>query len=134
MKKLITLTAVLVATLAIADVQIRERNSDVDGDTTITITDYSRVLSTVDDVQVSGQTNTYTASVTSYFSSGGTAYTNTYAYLGSVASVQGSEAEQFYNSDADASTDDAGWLKPGDVLTISGSTQTLYKVVLEKAD
>jgi hypothetical protein len=134
MKKLLTITAVLVACLAVADVQVRERISDIDGDTTITVTDYSRVVSVVGDVQVSGQTNTYTVSNQSIFTSSATAYTNTYAYLPSVADIQGSEAEQFYNSDSDANTDDAGWLKPGDVLTFSGSTQTLYKVVLEKAD
>ena len=129
----IAVAAALVVT-ALAEVRVVEAPSDIDGDLNITITDYSLLKSINGDVQVSGQTNAYTVAVTSYFQSGATSYTNSYSVASSANMVQGSESPVFFNYDADSSTGNTEWLKPGDILVLAGSTSTYYKVVFEKAD
>lgn len=136
MKKFITLS--LVALVAVASyagkIRIAEVLSDADGDATISVTDYSTVVGIMGDVIVSGQTNTYTASVSSTFATNGTSVTASYAYITTQTDIQGSETAKFFNYDADSSTGDLQWLKPGDSLVISGSTQTFYKVTFESEE
>lgn len=130
MKKMIT--AVLISAMAltaVAKVRIAERVSDIDGDANITITANARVSSVAEDVQVSSQNNIWTMTVQSIFTTNAVPVTNNYTYSSSiVTNAQGSEVVTHYNV---TSADNTAWLKPGDVLTMSGSTQTLYKVVLE---
>lgn len=133
MKKIITVALIMVvASIASAALRVSERVSDIDGDTTIQVTDYARIASIVGDVQVSGETNIYTVSCQSVFTTNSVAVTNNYAYIAASTNVQGSETVTFYNSDQDSATDDTAWMKPNDLLTFSGTTSTYYTVVFEK--
>lgn len=134
MKKFITVLAVVaIACVSLAKVRVVERVSDADGDATISITDYSRIDSIVCDVTNSGTTNTFTPTSTGIFTAGATSYTNTYEVAAQVVAVQGSEVVAYYNRDQDGD-DETQWFKPTDTLTLTGSTQCVYRVVFEIAD
>lgn len=140
MKKLITfMVALTLVSVAFAGVRVVEKQPNSSDICAIGITDYSRLSSIICDVGATGETNSFTITVASVPVSG---TTNTYTYATAIADdIAGAETVHMYNSDMDATTDHTMWLKPGDVLNLTGNdaAQTAYSnvyyyVVLEKVD
>ena len=138
MKKLIiSALAMIVAVTVFAEYRVVDGTPNASGVLNIGITDYSRLSSIICDVTASGETNSFTITVQTIYPVG---TTNVMTYATAIADqIAGAEVATIYNTDMDTTTLHTQWLKPGDVLKLTGNdgTQTAYsnvyyRVVLEK--
>jgi hypothetical protein len=114
-------------------IRIAEVGSTSNGYATVQATDYSKIVSIMGAVVATNQTNTYSVGITSVFYTNSVLVTNSYYHIGSHSDVYNSERNIFYNYDSDSTNGALPWLKPGDTVVLTGTTQAFYRVTFESA-